>query len=628
MKRPTNRMSAVHGAMFIAMAACTGGFALAGDESQASAPPKATPAEDAPAPEGPKIDGQVLNHLGGGIEDATVTVVLERSVKSAGPLVAKTEDFGDFSIALPAEAVGTAVVTIEKAGHKKFTREVEIDPARAHPFVDVVLEGDTNVEGVVRRQQDGNPIAGARVVVTDGYQDFDTTTDADGAFDIKDLSPGGVEVKVEADGFGNWSRPLAEAERGSPLTVELGPEWIAAIRVVGPKGVPVQDAVVEAMLNGVDGWRDGVTDGAGEIQFRGLSPEVEALQVRVDHPNFARMTGFDVTVKRPGGGGTVERTIELIAGAQLKGSVVDNENGRPIEMARITVGASLDNGAMEWSDFEGNFKVGGVPPGKHVVTVHAADWAPAVKAVNVLPDANDPVEFRLKPGVTLHGSVVNEDGEPVPQAVVSINEWETFTTVGLRAMSGPDGAFEIAHTPEGSMTLGAFAQGFEPLEVSIDTESNAPLLLKLQKQPEPKPSLAIGATVPEMTLTTTDGKEIRLGPGDKYMLLDFWATWCGPCVGEVPNVKQVQKEMGGRDDFTLVSISLDRDMKALASFVEKQGMTWPQVSKEGGAEKAADAFGVRSIPSTFLIAPDGKIVGKDLRGPLMAASVKALIPKQ
>ena len=122
---------------------------------------------------------------------------------------------------------------------------------------------------------------------------------------------------------------------------------------------------------------------------------------------------------------------------------------------------------------------------------------------------------------------------------------------------------------------------------------------------------------PEFSMPDSSGKLISLSSfKGKYVLIDFWASWCGPCRKENPNlVKQFEKYKAS--NFTILGVSLDRPggknlwLKAIHS----DGLTWSQVTELNGFDnRAALLYGIKIIPQNFLIDPSGKIIAKDLSG--------------
>jgi peroxiredoxin len=143
-------------------------------------------------------------------------------------------------------------------------------------------------------------------------------------------------------------------------------------------------------------------------------------------------------------------------------------------------------------------------------------------------------------------------------------------------------------------------------------------------------AVALGATAPEFAEADTAGKIVNLSSfRGKYVLIDFWASWCGPCRQENPNVVKAYNQYKTKN-FTILGVSLDRPnaKEAWLKAIHKDGLTWTQVSDlQFWKSKTADLYAVRGIPQNFLIDPNGKIIGKNLRGDDLEAKLAELFGK-
>ena len=157
----------------------------------------------------------------------------------------------------------------------------------------------------------------------------------------------------------------------------------------------------------------------------------------------------------------------------------------------------------------------------------------------------------------------------------------------------------------------------------------AQMLVGMESQREQlkiQAALKVGATFPDFDVKDITGAPLSVARfKGKAVLIDFWATWCGPCIAELPAVLAAYSRYKDKG-FEIIGISLDRDEATLKRFITDRKMTWPQYfdGQEWQSPLAAK-YGVNAIPATYLLDGEGRIVAKNLRGPALEQELARLL---
>ena len=252
-----------------------------------------------------------------------------------------------------------------------------------------------------------------------------------------------------------------------------------------------------------------------------------------------------------------------------------------------------------------------------------------IEGRDVTPDAAPRGDARIT-GVAIH------NGQPVSDVYVSSHVLANDSMNSVSASStktDKEGRFELRDLPSTRIAIrfykmvhpGSGGKRWSKID-TVNLKKKKELSYTAELDMEERTTLSVGDIASGFEAQRLNGSTFRLADyrGKKAVLIDFWATWCPPCVDEIPMIKSIAETY--RDQgLEVVGVSLDRDEQALRDFVKKENLNYVQVFDKEKARAISKSYGVWGIPSVFLIDKNGVINAMKLRGDRTEAAVKALL---
>ena len=298
------------------------------------------------------------------------------------------------------------------------------------------------------------------------------------------------------------------------------------------------------------------------------------------------------------------------------------------------------------TDANGAYRLDDLEPGEYHISLDAPEEVemdgntmtihrPVQSRMLVIEDRDVTLNFEPLGDARITG-VATHNGRPISDVYVSshilADDPQDFIALS-GTKTDKEGRFELRDMPSGRIAISLHKMdlpdsgGKRWSKVdTVDLIGKKELSYLAVLDMEERAILRVGDIAPEFEAKRLNGSTFRLSDyrDKKAVLIDFWATWCGPCIDEIPTIKSIAETY--RDQgLEVVGVSLDRDEQALRDFVEEEKLSYVQVFDKEKSQTIAKSYGVWGIPSVFLINKNGVINAMKLRGNRTEAAVKALL---
>ncbi len=398
-----------------------------------------------------------------------------------------------------------------------------------------------------------------------------------------------------------------------------------------------------------------LTDADGHFKLPGLNAET-----RGDLVLLKKLGGFHYVADAAGMIRDGRLELPFPKPGTIEGQVL--VAGKPVPEASVRVSwipyAGLQSewdmpfgiGGQIISDQQGRFKFEGLGPGRYQISRVCHFDSPTGGGISMcmkheelalLPGGQVVHNLTRPAGHSVSGTVVDPDGNALADSIVEVTLEPDDRIDAVRADS--EGRFTIEHLPEGKYKIRAThyatkrtsscGLGDEDFRGTASATLPTVGMVTIKTAPAGSGSQVSGTSIkgaipPSFEAKFLDGDKSfsLLDHFGKVVAIDFWATWCGPCMAVMPQLKELHEKYKGSDDVVFLTVSLDTDKERLQETMKKEGIEFPVIfSGEGWQDSISQAFGVSSVPSSFVIGRNGRFAAERMHGAQLASGIEAAL---